>query len=49
MYNFIEKGIRGGISNISQRHSIGNNKYMKNYDPANESKYIVYLDAKNLY
>ena len=49
MYNFIEKGIRGGISNISHRHSIANNKYTKNYDPTKESKYIVYLDANNLY
>ena len=47
MYNFIEKGIRGGISNISHRHSIANNKYMKNYDPTKESKYIVYVDANN--
>ena len=49
MYNFIENGIRGGISNISHRHSIANNEYMKNYDPTKESKYIVYLDANNLY
>ena len=49
MYKFIKKGIRGGISNISHRHSIANNKYMKNYDPTKESKYIVYLDANNLY
>ena len=49
MYNFIEKEIRGGISNISHRHSIANNKYMKNFDPTNKSKYIVYLDANNLY
>ena len=49
MYNFIEKGIRGGISNISHRHSITNNNYMKNYYPTKESKYIVYLDANNLH
>ena len=38
MYNFIEKGIRGGISNISRRHSIA----MKTYD-RNKEKNIVYL------
>ena len=34
---------------ITHRHSIANNKYMKNYDPSKESKYIMYLDANNLY
>ena len=49
MYNFVEKGIRGGISYISHRHSVANNKYIKNYDPTKKSKYILYLDANNLY
>ena len=47
---FIESGIRGGVSMISHRHSIANNKYMmKNYDPNKEIKSINYLDANNLY
>ena len=47
---FIESGIRGGVSMISYRHSIANNKYMmKNYDPDKEIKSINYLDANNLY
>ena len=46
---FIESGIRGGVSMISHRHSIVNNKYMKNYDPNEEIKSINYLDANNLY
>ena len=49
MYLFIEKGLRGGISYIAKRCSEANNKYMKNYDPAKPSKYIEYLDEKNLY
>ena len=47
--NFIEKGMRGGISTITHRHAVANNKYMKNYDPEKESSYIPYLDANNLY
>ena len=47
---FIESGIRGGVSMISHRHSIANNKYMtKNYDSDKEIKSINYLDANNLY
>ena len=48
-YYFVEKGLRGGISYISKRFCEANNKYMKNYDPAKESKYIIDLDANNLY
>ena len=50
MIQFIESGIRGGVSMISHRHSIANNKYMiKNYDPDKELKSINYLDANYLY
>ena len=49
MHLFIEKGMRRGISYISNRHSKANNKYMKCYDSSKESKYITYLDANNLY
>ena len=49
MYIFFEKGTRGGIYYISYRYSKANNKYLKSYDPKQESKYIIYLDANNLY
>ena len=49
MFQFIEKGMRGGISYIANRYGKGNNKYIKSYDKTKPSKYIMYLDANNLY
>ena len=49
MFQFIDKGMRGGISYIANRYGKANNKYMKEYDEKAPSKYIMYLDANNLY
>ena len=50
MYKLIESGMRGGICMISKRFSQANNKYMgSDYDSSKPSKYILYLDANNLY
>ena len=50
MLLMIKKGIREGISMISNRYGTANNKYMgDSYDPSKESKYTQYFDANNLY
>ena len=49
MFQFIEKGLRGGISYIANRYGKANNRYMKEHDEKAPSKYIMYLDANNLY
>ena len=50
MFLFLEKGIRGGISMISQRHAEANNPYLGNTaDPTSPNSYIAYWDANNLY
>ena len=49
MHLFIERGMRGSISYIFKRSSKANNKYMKCYDSSEESKFIMYLDANNLF
>lgn len=49
MYQFVERGMRGGVSYIATRHSKANNKYMKSFDENKDHKFIMYLDANNLY
>ena len=50
MLLMIESGIRGEIATISHRHAKANNKYIRpEFDPADETKFISYLDANNLY
>ena len=50
MLLMFEKGIRGGISMISNRYGEANNKYMgKSFNKNKPKKYIMYFDANNLY
>ena len=49
MLLMVEKGIRGGICHSIHRYAKANNKYLKNYNKGEESSYIQYLEANNLY
>ena len=49
MLLMFEKGIRGGITQ-AVHHAKANNKYMgEKYNPKEESSFLMYLDANNLY
>ena len=49
MLLMVEKGIRGGICHSIHRYAKTNNKYMQKYNNNEESSYIQYLDANDLY
>ena len=47
MYNFLEMGIRGGISVISQRNAKADNRYCTSVSDSENC--LLYIDANNLY
>ena len=50
VYKMVERGLRGGMCQVSHRKAEANNKYMEGlYDESKPSSYINYLDANNLY
>ena len=48
MLLMFEKGIRGGMCQVSHHYAKANNKNLKNNYKNIESSYIEYLDANNL-
>ena len=50
MYDAFKSMLRGGICGTgSTRYAIANNKYMKNYNPDEESSYIMHFDINAMY
>ena len=49
MYMFCERGIRGGVSCISQRYAKANHEGLPNYDPAVDRSHLLFVDSNNLY
>ena len=50
IYEIIEAGLRGGMTQTTSKKVEANNKYMgSDYDKNKARSYINYLDANNLY
>ena len=49
MYIFLEKGIRGGYSNIRKWYSEANHKYLADFDKEMVSKFFIYWDFNSMY
>ena len=50
MLLMFERGIRGGITQAVHKYSLANNKYMGDkFNPNEDTTYLQYLDANNLY
>ena len=49
MVLFVERGIRGGISQCNNRYSRANTPYVTDYNTTEGTTYLTYYDVNNLY
>ena len=49
MVLMVEKGIRGGLTQVVKRHAAANHEYLPSYGSSKKSLFLQYLDANNLY
>lgn len=49
MISFLQNGIRGNIAHCSQKYSMANNKYLKDYNYNLPSKYLINFHTNDLY
>ena len=49
MVHMVEKGIRGGLTQVVKKHAVANHKYLPSYDASKKSLFLQYPDANNLY